>query len=145
MLTPALSLAEMIGSNGEVLHPTDKMTTTTQNSVDIPCIKSNITKREDTIKSAFAAFTVAMNTALDTRKAGLEESFTKTTAKERAVARKSVRTAFRIASVNAHKDLSVARQNAWIAFKKEAKSCKGGTVEIKDEMPSNARSSTEAL
>ena len=155
ILSPGVSLAEIPKESNESRQPREKFypleSTTTKEpktsteKLDIPCIKTSVSVRETAVTAAFKTFTETMTTLLSTRKSSLEDSFSKPTAKERAEARKLARAEFKKGSTAAHKALSVARQDAWIGFKNTSKSCKGGSIELRDETPSAARSTTEAL
>jgi hypothetical protein len=146
ILSPGISFAESTETAREKHYPLEsREQAPAMAAVDISCVKGSVSERETSVAIAFKAFSETMNTLLATRKDSLEQSFSLPTAKERSVARKSARAVFKSASIVAHKTLSVARQEAWTKFRSTAKSCKGGSAEIKDETPSTSRSSTEAL
>lgn len=112
--------------------------------IDTTCITNALQLREDSISAAFSTFATTQSQLLTARKTGLVESYTKPTARERADARKSVWSTFKIASKTNHENLKTARKKAWDTYRPALRSCKGGRAETKYDQHLNG-SATESL
>lgn len=93
--------------------------------VDVACMKTAITKREDAVASAVDAYNTAMKSAYAARKTALLAAWDKTDVKERRTAKREARKAFKESAKAARETLHEARKTAWDAFAADAKACGG--------------------
>ncbi len=93
-------------------------------TVDFSCIKSTVTKREDTVITADKAFSTALQTALNARKSALDTAYSNTTTSAVRSAVKSAWDTFRTARKTAASARQAAIKAAWDTWKTEAKACK---------------------
>lgn len=115
-------------------------------TVQLSCLKSATTKREDSVIAAMNAFHSAMITAMTARKTALESVWSMPKSSDRSVARETLHTVYKNSMTLAHKNLKVARDGAWTSFKTESKSCGvNNSREINTEKPEESSTPTMGL
>ena len=96
----------------------------TANSLDLPCVKAAVEKRESAIQAAFDSFSSAIKSALETRKAELSAAWSIADSGERKTAIKNAWNKFKEAKKSATKTFNQARHSAWKQFTIDRKACK---------------------
>ena len=92
-------------------------------SVDVACVKTAISKREDAIIVAVDAFNASLKAAHVARKAALLAAWDLTNVADRRTALKTARRTFKETAKQARKTLQTSRKAVWDTFKTDAKAC----------------------
>lgn len=98
--------------------------------VDLACMKTAVTKREDAIIAAKTKAFAAYDAAFKTRRDSLKSAWDKTNAKERREAINAAWKTFRESHKAARTTLRNEDKAAWTTFKTDRKTCKidGGSI-----------------
>lgn len=91
--------------------------------VDIACVKSAVTKREDAVLTAWQKLSDSINSALQARKTKLIAAWDITDKKERNKAVQAAWTGFKESKKNAVNSFRQEKLAAWQQFKSDVKSC----------------------
>jgi hypothetical protein len=91
--------------------------------VQISCVKSAITKREDALVLGRTAYMTAVTNAYAVRKNAILAAWDKTTVQERRMAVRAADKSFKDSSKSARSTWETSRKSAWSVFGTEKKNC----------------------
>ena len=141
-----LALAPLFAQNAEAAirkdrtEQTDSSTTKTTKTVNLSCMQTAVSVREDALIAAHDGYAADHKAGLTARKTALNTAWGLTDMSARKVAIKNAWSSWKTALTAARSDLKTEKKAAWTKFKKTAKdTCK--EVVPKEEAP---KSDTEA-
>ena len=101
--------------------------------VDTACMASAIDKRDTAVIGAVDAFSIAVKTALETRRDALKAAWAIVDKTQRNAATKVAWSAFQGIWKKASQTVREQKKSAWTAFKADAKACKQPDADVSGE------------
>lgn len=96
----------------------------------IACIKTAITKREDTLSTGYSTYSINIASSYSARKVALLAAWDSSDAKTRRSAVRSADLAFKSSVLSAKKAWNGTRRTTWSVFESERKACSPGLSAI---------------
>lgn len=103
-------------------------------TIDVECVKTAVSKREDAVISALITRDDAFRTSLVARKSFLLDAWSKATTKERRAAIFNSWKTYKTSLTTAKKSYQTSIATAWKNFKTESKACNGQYEGASDTM-----------